>query len=297
MRRAALFVAGAGVAAIAALACEDGAIFTSGATEPIRVRNGQFIKGDLPHDSGGPKILTIDSQNNSVVPGATGKHLAGSVEGTATAFALRLADAGNGFWTLPVGAADPQMPQVLTWDAFLDFARDIRPGEHDLQIVAVDADGHYGPINPLPLTFSSLLPAGKALITLRWDSDVDLDLHVVAPSGKEIDPKHGSTSVDGGVDPQNPPPPGVGVIDRDSNAGCVIDSYRQEDVVFADAPAPGRYLLRVDMFSACGLPATNFVVEVWLDGKVVFHQPGRLIDLDADGGGPGSGLYVGDVTF
>ena len=32
-------------------------------------------------------------------------------------------------------------------------------------------------------------------------------------------------------------------------------------------------------------------------GKSVLSAKGRLLDLDADGGGPGSGLFVGEASF
>ena len=44
----------------------------------------------------------------------------------------------------------------------------------------------------------------------------------------------------------------AGKLDFDSNANCVIDGRRQEDVVFAEGPPPGDYTVRVDAFSLCG---------------------------------------------
>lgn len=280
--------------ALAALGCEDGARFTSGLGEPIRVANAQFIEGEIPADQGGPKILTIDSQNNAVVQGEVGKKLAGDAEGSTAAVALRLHGLGTGFWTLPAGAPDPQSPGALGWDATIDFSRSMPVGMRDLDIVAVGGDGKYGPPNPLPLTVLSLTPSGAAVITLRWDADADLDLHVIAPNGKEAYPKQMSTALDAGADP---PEPGSGVLDRDSNGGCTIDGYRQEDLVFADAPAPGTYVIRVDMWSACSAPATTFTVDVVKGGATVLHQAGRLLDIDADGGGAGSGLFVAEVSL
>jgi hypothetical protein len=133
-------------------------------------------------------------------------------------------------------------------------------------------------------------------VSLSWDSDADLDLRLVAPNGKELDPKHltTATAIDGGADSI---PPGTGVLDRDSNAGCIIDGIRQEDVIFADRPTPGTYLVRVDMFDACQTPGANFVVEVYVRGALVLSRAGRLLDIDADGGGPGAGLFVAELKF
>jgi len=282
------------VAAVFLVACEDSARFTSGLGEPMRVTNAQFIAGELPSGTSGPKVVLINSPNNSVVQGEVGKSVSGDVDANAAAIALKLDKLGSGFWVLPVGSADLQMPGASLWDASIDFARNIAPGKATLDFVANDASGNYGPIKSLPLTIQSLTPTGAAVFTLAWDDNADLDLHVVTPSGKEVDPKHMTTSPDGGTPDTDPT---VGALDRDSNAACVIDGYRQEDLVFQKTPPPGIYQIRVDMFSACGLPAANFTVDVTVNGASRFHVAGRLIDIDADGGGDGSGLFVGQVTL
>jgi len=51
------------------------------------------------------------------------------------------------------------------------------------------------------------------------------------------------------------------------------------------------------LFAACGAAAANFVVAVRVDGAVTLVKKGRLLDVDADGGGSGAGLFVGDVSF
>ena len=76
----------------------------------------------------------------------------------------------------------------------------------------------------------------------------------------------------------------------DSNASCVQDGYRMENVVWSDAPEVGTYVVNVDMFSACGAPAATFSFSLYVDGQEIVHKVGRLLDIDADSGGPG--LFV-----
>jgi len=64
-----------------------------------------------------------------------------------------------------------------------------------------------------------------------------------------------------------------------------------------DALPPGSYLVRVDMASACGAAAADFVLTVRVDGAVTQTVKGRLLALQADGGGPGSGLFVAQLSF
>jgi hypothetical protein len=122
---------------------------------------------------------------------------------------------------------------------------------------------------------------------------------LTSPSGKELDPKHPSTTAiaDAGAD-AGFPLPGFGTLDRDSNAACVSDGYRAENVVWDDeagAPEAGLYVVRVDMFSACGAPSADFNFTLYVDGVATLHRVGRLLDINADGGGPG--LFVTEFTL
>ncbi len=276
-----------------AAGCDDGVSATSGLGEPLRVRGGQFFEGKIPAATGGPEVLTVDSQNNLITQGQAGKKLAGVARKGATSVATRFEDLGTGYWIIPVGPADPQSEGDLTWETVMDFNSALAPGKHPLLLAASDASGAFGPTRDLPILVQALTPEGAAVITLSWDSTADLDLHVIGPNGKETDPKHITTAfdLDGGL------PPGAGSIDRDANAGCGQNGYRTESLVFVDPPAPGVYQIRVDMFDACAAPAASFVVTARRAGKSVFSAKGRLLDLDADGGGPGSGLFVGEASF
>jgi hypothetical protein len=152
-----------------------------------------------------------------------------------------------------------------------------------LQAVSVDAEGHYGAQTEVPLVVQPLIPPAAVVASLTWDTNADLDLHVITPDGKTIDPKHPASSpkVDGGY------PPGTGILDRDSNAACVIDGIRQEDLVWNDYPAAGLYLAKVDMFSACGEPVANFAFRLYVQGEPTEPVVGRLLSIHADNGGPG----------
>jgi hypothetical protein len=294
--------------ALALAGCDEGVTASRGLYEPFQVQNGQFFPGELPDGEKGPAITLLNSQNNLLFAGQGGKKITGNAEKGATAVAVRFTDMGSGYWSVPVGAIDPATMGELTWDMSCNFSSAIVEGTHTLRFVATDADGNWGPPKDLDLLVKSVAPPGKVVISLRWDSPADLDLHLVTPSGAEIDPKHPSPAapIDGGTYPGDPYvyPPGTGVLDRDSNGSCVQDGLRQEDIVFADAPAPGTYLLRVDMFASCGAPAANFVVTVREDGKITQTLKGRLLDIDADNGiapgdagATGAGLFIGQLTY
>ena len=273
--------------------CIDGVLPSTGSFEPIQVNGAQFFPGPLPVGTTGPTVQTINAPSTQLVAGQSGWSVNGDVDMGAYSVALAFTELGTGYWVVPVGEPDVQVSNALVWAAGCNFAWSIPVGSHDLAFSAIDGSGNAGPANPLTLTFQSPVPTGKVVISLGWDSGADLDLHLVAPDGTELDPQHPNTyaGTDGIL------PPGAGVLDRDSNAGCIQDGYREEDAVFATAPAPGSYLVRVDMASACGAAAADFVVTERVNGAVKLTVKGRLLAAAADGGGPGSGLFVAQLSF
>lgn len=295
MRRA-LAIASLG-AALAS--CADGAVDAHpGYDEPIRVPSGHFFVGELPIEGSGPAIETIESANGHVVAGQAGKKLAGDVALGASSIALRMAGAGTGYWVVPVGPEDPTLAGQLTWQLSYDVGREAPTGKQALKVAAIGADGAFGPATTVPLLVDPLLPAGHVVVALSWDSPGDLDLHLVTPEGKDVSAKKPTTAATG-----TPAGAHDGVVDRDSNASCAQDGFREEDVVWTDAPSPGRYLVYADLFDACGAATTDFSLVVYVDGEEKRRTAGRLLDRDASGGvradGEGGpvGLYLTELTF
>jgi hypothetical protein len=153
-----------------------------------------------------------------------------------------------------------------------------------LELRAVDALGRFGPPFRQTLTALAAPPArtvtGALVVTLTWDSESDLDLHVVDPLGDEI--FHGARSsqapfLRSGADASN------GTLDQDSNADCSIDGLRQEDVTWADAPPAGHYLVRVDTLSLCGTPNAHWTARALLDGAAIGLATGTSLDSDTWG--------------
>lgn len=315
------------LAALAVQACSTRPA-PSGLTEPIRVRDGQFVVGDapgaLPPEAGPspvipdaspaepPRITTVDSLNNLIYPGESGKKLTGHATGTSWAVGLRFRDLGTGYWIVPIGVPDPQTQNELTWDAVCDFARDIPPGFHELVFFAIDEQERVGEQRSLPVCIPLGIPDNlhacdpriappAAVISLTWDTNVDLDLQVVTPDGKLVDGKHPSTALigDAGTVPSS-----AGVLDRDSNAGCVIDSMRQEDLVWQTYPPSGRYTIRVNLFDSCKQASVRFTVGVYTaegegDKRHLgerFRRSGEVLDFQAAGTSQ-PGLFITEFVF
>lgn len=304
--------------ALAVLAACSGESGKSGLGEPLLVRNATFKEGPLPGapatdggDSDGVTITAIETSSTVLRPGQGEKTLTGRASVGAVAVALALGDLGHGYWLLPVDGPDPLNNGELGWQVLLEIARSVPPGKRDLRIVAVDAAGRAGTQRSLSVCVPGLVPDNlnacdpkiappAAVVSLTWDTPVDLDLVAVGPNGNVIDPKHsrGSVVVDAGA---SVPP----TLDRDSNAACSLDLVQTENLVFTEIPPPGSYLVFVNLFDACGHAPVHFKVSVYsrqakADGTfelaLAETKSGTLTDVAANGGSE-IGTYVTEVAF
>lgn len=301
-------------------ACSD-ARLTPGLEEPIRVTSAQFRKGSLPgsaplDDPAAPPVTpTVTSVALSgllVAPGYSGKRISGRVSTDSVAVGLRLVDLGSGYWVFPVGAPDPTAKGEYSWSARLDFSREVPAGEHELLLVGIDGAGRAGSQFSSRLCFSS--PLGdesicnprvnppRAVVSLSWDADADLDLRAVTPDGKVVDAKHPSTALaaDAGV-PVDTAAPGTGLLDRDSVRACTADGVERENLIFREEPAVGSYAIYANLYDSCSLASVRFtlsvhraVVSEGSDALVLtetFRRSGVLLAADANGGAA-LGMFV-----
>jgi hypothetical protein len=295
------------VVLVAAAAC-GGASSDPALDAELRVAGAQFVPGARPASTSTARVTAIDSLNNTVWAGQVGKSLSGRTAG-GQALALAFAD-DVGYWIVPAGAADLNTPDELTWSARVSLADDLAPGRRDLEISAVDASGAFGPAATLSLDVASRqldLAGTKLAFALRWDTEADLDLHVVLPT----DPP--TIVWSGNLNSYVPPAPGEpvdpaavaagGILDFDSNGQCVIDGRREENVVWRGAaamPPHGTYTVLVDTFALCAAPAAHWSVDVFVDGATpaVAHAEGTTVDADTRGDHvAGSGLRALTFTY
>jgi hypothetical protein len=281
--------------ALFALGCGASYGDGSGLSEPIVVSGATFNTGQLPND-GGPELPLATSVTNAALAGGPDKNLSGRATLKAYGIAVSLKNASSGYWVVPVGLPDLVDPGI-DWSLKFNFTRQAPLGKQSLLVAETDVHGKFGKPTEIPFTVKSLLPDGKKVISLIWHNHADLDLQVQSPDGKITSAKHPNTGIvpddhkipAGGI-------PGSGTLDRDSNARCVFDGIMQEDVVFTGDPAPGDYLVWVDLFDACGEAATTFELQLHEDGVETFNIAGQLLDINADYG-TGPGLFMNTFSF
>jgi len=261
----------------------------------LRVSGAQFFRAQLPPAAGGPDVESVDLLTNSIHAGFVNKAFKGALAPDATAAALFL-DGDPGYWVIPAGVPDVSTPTFPGVGATLSFSGSLLPGSYAFSVAAIDADGHAGTPNVTTLTAAEDgLPQGMLVVSLAWDTESDLDLHVVDPTGAEIFYSNINSWVPPGPG-QPPADPDAwqsgGILDFDSNAHCVIDGVRREHVVWTETPPSGHYVARVDASSLCGQPFAHWSVVAYdATGQPITQARGIALDADTRGDhGRGAGL-------
>jgi hypothetical protein len=196
------------------------------------------------------------------------------------AVAVRFADMGTGYWVVPVAEAEPQFPGENNFRISANFDANDPGGLHPFRFVGLDASGRAGPQSEMDLCIAPRIPDNlhscvpstpppAAIISLQWDTNFDVDLHVFSPTGVDINPK--SHPLGEALEAGAVPDPKAPHIDRDSLGSCVPDGLRQEDLVFQDPPPSGAYDIYADPFAACGQASVRFQLTIY---KVAGTCPG-----------------------
>ena len=78
------------------------------------------------------------------------------------------------------------------------------------------------------------------------------------------------------------------MLDLDSNASCTIDGVQNENITWSIGAAPqGTYIVRVDYWSSCGVPRTNYTVVINNGGDT------QIVNGTFTGAGDRGGLGAG----
>jgi hypothetical protein len=264
----------------------------------IVVHSATFYRGAPPATGSGPAITAAAFVRSQVAAGSAAG-LSGTVP-VGTGSLLVGAKDDVGYWVVSPDVVDPLLPDQLDFAAKVVLSAFVTD-PIDIELRAVTVEGAVGPVTTLTLSPEALpVPMGKVVVSLSWDTQADLDLRVVDPNGVEVWSKK--------INSYTPPPPpnrgqpddylNGGILDFDSNAGCVIDGRRQENIVWQKTAPPGVYLIRVDTFSLCSQPAARWHVTAQIDGAQVYESRGESLPSDTRfDHGPGAGLYVGNFTL
>lgn len=290
-----IHIAGVALALTYLSACSDGNESPLAPTPAGHINIGQIATsasadgatglrrdGGAPAPSGGPRITA--TSNDRVVVGGTQTISISADAPFSTIYVFvaartlgvvgDAAGAIDGHYEIPLPSAQTQSSVLVT------LPQNMLVTEYELQVAVASPSGAVGPFVALPTTVLGV-GTGDVQVTLAWDVDADVDLHVVAPGGEEI--FYGHRQSESG-----------GELDLDSNAGCRIDGVRNENITWPVGRAPrGPYIVRVDYWSSCDVQRTNYTVRVNNGGAVQLIT--GFFTGSGDAGGAGSGREV--ATF
>ena len=216
---------------------------------------GVLRLADMPEPSGGPAVSV--SGNRVLVAGGSIFLDVAPVAG-ATAEKLLVSLGGERFGYYEIDLPRPAFSYRLVGQVPFNF--DPALDRACIAVSAIDASGATGPADCFTVILrheGAGLPvaSGDIEVTLSWDSDADLDLHVADPTGAEV--FYGSTVVDSG-----------GVLDLEAGYPCGGDIVRNEHIAWAQgSPPPGIYEVRVSHYLSCDAPETNYVVSIYNHGR------------------------------
>jgi hypothetical protein len=234
--------------------------------------------------------------------------VSGRASSEAYAIAFALDDRGSGYWTRKVGTEDPSFPGELAFDALLQVGTDIAPGLTTLSVRAIDGAGRPGPAEELSLCILPEIPdhgnacdpkvePPRAVVSLAWDSDADLDLTLVSPSGKIYNRSRRGVADSAGKL--------LASFDRDGSAGCLQDGKRRESFVVESVPERGAWKVYASLFDACGAASARYELDVYereetgTESYALTRQSrthGVLLRSQADGGGKPP-FYITSVSL
>lgn len=242
----------------------------------LRVESAQPVPGIPDGQAAGPSVTGVGLLATRIWPSQVGKPISLVLSEGATAAALHLV--GDSLhYIVPAGAPDVTAPTLPTLSTRLSFAPWLDQGPHTLLIAAVDASGRYGQgvfqrLDAVADPLAQPEPESFLLITLRWDRAADLDLHVQEPSGRVVWSRHKASAASFGL----------GILDFDSNAGCVLDGQQREQVRYPQVPVAGRYRVRVSTYSLCRQATAYWSVEAYRLGQAAPLAIARGQSLPSD---------------
>lgn len=242
----------------------QGAVEATAVPRPMNGGPAIAVAGHLTIVNGGTATLTVTSPtpfDKVFVAGA--------------APISRLFTPVTGFFQVPLPAATTAANLLIV------FPQTLPANTFNLYFAASDPAGKVGALQERSVR-ALVVGTGDIQVTAAWDTESDVDLHVVDPGANEIY----------WADRQSPT---GGQLDLDSNAACAIDSVSNENITWPVGAAPqGTYTVRLDYWSNCSAAQTNYTVLVNNGGDI--HIYNGSFTGSGDAGGYGAGILITQFT-
>jgi len=254
---------------------------------PVRMEGGIFVAGTMPEPTAGWDS-PIDSVggNEFIITGGSGKldvsfqdyaypeEIIGILVGV---------EGYSGYYQKPLAGSGGEEELLLLLRPFPQ--PEVPPSQLQFKVAVMDVAGRVCDAQDYQMSVETV-GSGDVQVSVSWDTETDVDLHVVEPSGEEL--WYGDKNSNSG-----------GELDLDSNPACAIDGVNNENVFWPEGGAPiGTYIVRVDFYSDCsncsGLCGANYTVTVHYCGELELFE-GSFAPGTDDAGDEGSGVEI--TTF
>lgn len=199
----------------------------------------------------------------------------------------------DGFYEFKTTNESQTRDLLYSYEVVLDLSQKLDLEVFELQIVGYITDGTRTVVYYREF---QLIPAGtgELQISLSWDKEDDVDLHLVKKDSKRIyyGSKHLYNSE--GIE--------VAELDIDSNPGCQLDGIKNENIYFHQLE-DGEYAIYVDLYSKCtnAEAGSKYIVNVIVGGtsiRLSDHMMGKFADENpGSGNDPSQHVFIGAFSI
>ena len=238
----------------------------------FNVAGGDYVASALPESTIEDEPYV--SMNNVVIPGGT--NYVSVAYPTELAKVLVGMEGANGHFEI---APENRGTNEIVYDFIIVMNQELSDDLLMITIGVIDEDGNVSSYVSVPVEIL-VVGTGTLQVSLSFDNDKDVDLHLFEPNGFHI--YYGSRESYNG-----------GVLDLDSNPSCSIDGIDNENITYGAESyvEPGEYTVYVDMWENCNPEvATNFVLTVLYEGQPLINavagtfpvgEPSNFANLEA----------------
>jgi len=180
---------------------------------------------------------------------------------------LQIEGEEDGYYVWTLEAEDLVSRNPYVYQVTLEFNKDLEGGEKDdpkeLKFIVSGKTAKGEVVESKNRELKTIKVGNGALqISLSWDKNDDVDLHVFTPSEKHL--YFGNKNYEGTGEY------GKAELDIDSNAGCIIDSVKSENIFFEAPLEDGDYRVEVRIYEKClSGEGAKYRVTANLKGKFV----------------------------
>lgn len=270
MRRKSIILALACMAlAIAIVACSKDSKKNNNPSLPdhpagygFAVQGATFVAETLPASTL-EFVPVVNLNNNFISGGANYVTVKSEVESSK----LIVANAAKeGYYEVP---ATSFLTKDIVYDFIMVFDQEFTDPTLNVIVAIIDKNGNVSEYYTTTITLV-VAGAGTLQVSLTFNNNKDIDLHLIEPNGVLFSDKH--------IGFNNRESANGGELDLDSNAACNIDGVNNENITYSaeDYIEPGEYTVYVDMYQNCDPSiATNFVLTIFYEGKLIQTDTGR----------------------